>query len=70
MNIKEVINAWATAFNPTEEQKATAEERLKVCGECPHRKTIAGVGLCSKCLCPINKKIFSDNPTCPQGKWF
>ena len=55
------------------------EERKKICGECPHRKTHEQIpdplGFCTKCGCGANprarltNKIKMPQTSCPLGKW-
>tara|TARA_R110002012_G_scaffold179281_3_gene344870 strand:- start:1708 stop:2418 length:711 start_codon:yes stop_codon:yes gene_type:complete len=55
------------------------EERKKICGECPHRKTNEKVpdplGFCTKCGCGANprarltNKIKMPQTSCPLDKW-
>lgn len=70
MNIKEIIEAWKIAHNPTEVQEKLAELRGNICNECPSKKTTLGVTYCDDCGCVISKKIFTNsfNP-CPLSKW-
>lgn len=74
LKTKEIIKAWATSFNPTEEQKKIAENRLKVCKYCLYSKKkrllIKKIVYCKLCGCPLSKKVFSDNiHSCPKDKW-
>ena len=42
------------------------EERLKICGTCPHfwkRK------ICKKCGCVMPLKVKIKKAKCPEGKW-
>jgi hypothetical protein len=74
MNLIEIINAWATSFNPTPIQKEKALERVIVCNGCDKltNKSVFSktIKVCGACGCPINKKVFSQeyNP-CPLKKW-
>jgi len=71
MNFREIIKAWTISFNPTDEQRNLAEQRGKICDECPSKLPMAGImPICKECGCPIGKKIFTDsyNP-CPLKKW-
>lgn len=69
INIKEIVKAWATAFNPTEEQKEKAETRLEICNSCEH-KTDTPIGFaCGKCGCLFKGKVFASDGSCPVGKW-
>lgn len=69
--VQEIVGAWITSFNPTEEQKELAENRYSICFDCDKRKKKLGVEYCSECGCPLSKKIFTQKPndTCPLGKW-
>jgi hypothetical protein len=68
--IKEIILSYATAINPTEEQKQAAEERIKICMKCEFWQE-AAISYCSKCGCPTAGKIFSPIglQACPELKW-
>ncbi len=68
--ITEIIKAWATAINPTAEQKLYAEIRLETCMECEHWKE-GLVSTCSLCGCATKGKVFSPRgiQACPIGKW-
>lgn len=70
MNIKEIIEAWVIAHNPTETQQELAEKRLSICENCPSKITLVRINMCSECGCPVTKKVFtkSFNP-CPLKKW-
>jgi hypothetical protein len=70
--IKEIIVAWSTAINPTEEQKEIAEIRLKTCMNCEFwAENAIGIEYCSKCGCATKGKVFSPKglEACPMGKW-
>lgn len=69
--IKEIILSYATAINPTEEQKLLAEKRLEVCTNCEYWVQGALRDYCSKCGCTTSAKVFSPNgaEACPEGKW-
>lgn len=69
MNIKEIIDAWITAYKPTDSQLKLANERFEICNACPEKKELV-VPFCKQCGCPIGKKVFtqSENP-CPLKKW-
>jgi len=62
--IKEIILAYATMVNPTEEQKKMAEIRLETCNA-------VGIEYCGKCGCATKGKIFSPKgiQACPLSKW-
>jgi hypothetical protein len=68
--ITEIIKAWATAINPTAEQKLYAEIRLETCMECEHWQE-ALISTCKLCGCATKGKVFSPRgiQACPIGKW-
>jgi hypothetical protein len=72
-NIKEIVQSWAIASNPSEKQKILAENRYKICLDCSfYRKSrpITHDEYCSDCQCPLSRKIFSPRfDACPQHKW-
>jgi len=70
MNIREIIDAWIIAHNPTDRQKKLAELRGEFCVDCSARTLKLKIPFCDKCGCPISKKIFTNtyNP-CPLKKW-
>lgn len=72
--ISEIMSAWVVSFNPTEEQKKLAEKRYEVCLGCEHyskKRPVIGDEYCKKCLCPIQKKVYTQKKTdtCPLRKW-
>jgi hypothetical protein len=72
--IKEIAQAWITSFNPTEDQKELANGRYEICLKCEfygESRPVTGDEYCKKCLCPIQKKIFTQkiNDSCPLNKW-
>jgi hypothetical protein len=71
MDFLKIAKAWITAYNPTEKQTLIAEERHKICNECPSNVKSVLMGYkCDECGCPISKKIFSDQfNDCPLKKW-
>lgn len=74
LDLKDIVTSWATALNPTNEQKILAEKRYEICLGCEYygkKRPVTGDEYCKKCLCPIQKKIFSQKlrDTCPLGKW-
>lgn len=72
-DIAEIIVAWHRSRNPTEEQKAIAEQRARICDTCEHKKIIDATKtyICGGCGCPIIKKIYSPKgpDACPKQKW-
>jgi hypothetical protein len=77
LKIVEIAKAWIAAANPTPEQKALAEERAAICGECPHRnnswyvKDNKDIWTCGLCGCPLSKKLFTPAgpDACPDKRW-
>jgi hypothetical protein len=74
LKIVEIAKAWIAAANPTPEQKAIAEYRIKICDGCEAKKAepILQIYICGDCGCPLNKKIFSPKPgkeACPKSYW-
>jgi hypothetical protein len=69
--VTEIVTAWITSFNPTDEQKKLAEDRYSICLNCEFRKKRLNVEYCGKCGCPLSKKIFTQKAydSCPMGKW-
>lgn len=68
--IREIIQSYATAINPTKEQKLIAEQRLKVCITCEHWEENP-ISRCKLCGCLTKGKVFSPNgpDACPEKKW-
>ena len=68
--VKEIILSFATAMNPSEEQKEIAEIRLKTCMGCEFWVD-AVVSYCSECGCSTKGKVFSPKNlnACPKLKW-
>jgi len=74
LKIVEIAKAWIAAANPTPEQKAVAEYRIKVCDRCPHKTYTKHLNMytCGLYGCPLQKKIFSPQPgkkACPGSHW-
>ena len=70
-NVKQILEAWAISYNPSDEQAKTAAKRLEVCDGCENKlKNRFGVFVCIECGCVLSKKAFSPlgNP-CPLRKW-
>ncbi len=72
--ISEIVGAWITAFNPTDDQIELAEKRYETCLGCEFygkSRPLIGDEYCKKCWCPIQKKVYTQkiNDTCPLGKW-
>lgn len=68
--IKEIIQSYAIAMNPTEEQKYVAEVRLQMCMNCEFWKS-SPIEHCSVCGCATKGKVFSPvgSKACPKEKW-
>jgi hypothetical protein len=70
MDIKEIVQAWAIALKPTQEQIELAEKRYEICKSCEYIQDNFFGESCNICGCVIKKKIFSPrNPACPLKKW-
>ena len=70
--VKKIVDAWITSFNPDKEERELAEKRYSICNTCEfNKKNLIGVETCNKCGCPLSKKVFTslDYTTCPIGKW-
>ena len=68
--IKEILISYATAFNPTEEQKIIAEQRLGICANCEFWVQSTIRDYCGKCGCTTSAKVFSPvgADACPEKK--
>lgn len=71
INVKKIVNAWVTSFNPSEEEKELAHKRYDICYGCDQRASKLKVEYCKSCGCPLSKKVFSlaAIASCPLGKW-
>lgn len=70
--ISEIIQSYAAAINPTQEQKEIAAIRLKTCMNCEFwAENAIGMQYCSKCGCLTKGKVFSPKgqQACPEEKW-
>jgi len=69
--IKEIIQSYAIALNPTEEQRKIAEIRLLTCIRCEHWDKTVGIEYCKLCGCATKGKIFTPKglEACPEKKW-
>jgi hypothetical protein len=71
--ISEIAKAWIVAAKPSPIQKELAEKRYNICKECTHygkSRPITGDEYCMDCLCPLSKKVFSQNfDACPKHHW-
>lgn len=73
-DVKEIVSAWVSRVNPTEDQKKLAELRAEICNECDEVKeaveSLNGTRYCSQCGCLIEAKVYSyKEGACPLGKW-
>lgn len=75
MDIFEIVNAWVTSMNPTDDVKNLAYKRLDICNSCEYNVEIfkhkQWSRVCSDCGCPLSKKIFSNKTkdACGLNKW-
>ena len=75
LKFEEIVRAWVTKFNPTEEERALSKKRLEICATCPSRKETLGSNrlfvVCGECGCPLEAKSHSPikEGACPLGKW-
>lgn len=69
--LKEIVLSYATAMNPTEEQKEVAEKRLAICMDCEHWVQSTIRDYCGLCGCNTSAKVFSPvgADACPAKKW-
>lgn len=69
--IKEILQSYANAINPTEEQKEIAEKRLEVCTKCENWVQNPVMDYCGLCGCLTSAKVFSPvgAEACPAKKW-
>ena len=75
--IKDSYKRAVTAVLLENQEKALAEERAAICGECPHRNNSwyvqdnKDIWTCGLCGCPLSKKIFSPAgpDACPDKRW-
>jgi hypothetical protein len=71
--INKIAKAWITAANPTPKQNELAEKRYNICIGCEYygkSRPVTGDEYCTDCLCPISKKIFTqNNDECPKHYW-
>jgi hypothetical protein len=69
INIKEIVQSFATSLNHTKKEVELAEIRYKICKSCGNLNK-GLIETCNICGCIIKKKIFSPrNPACPIKKW-
>lgn len=68
--IKEIVQSYAIALNPTEEQKYIATIRLKTCMDCEFWSSTP-FDRCTICGCATKGKVFTPkgSEACPKGKW-
>jgi hypothetical protein len=70
MDVFEIAKAWRKSYFHNDNEEKMANERLKICNSCEFIKETVVGHICGKCLCPINKKVYSpDFNKCPEKKW-
>ncbi len=71
MDLINIAKSWIIARNPNEEQKRIAESRISICNGCDFSGKVLGVEVCTRCECPLSKKIFSPKGPgeCPESLW-
>jgi hypothetical protein len=72
--IEEIFKAWVSSANPNKDVEELAKQRVKICTSCEYKDEVIQNKkwsfYCTKCTCPINKKIFSPkHNACPENKW-
>lgn len=60
---QEIVDGWSNLL--TGNEKELAEERAKICAECPFNK----MNICSSCGCFIPAKTASPKSNCPKNYW-
>jgi hypothetical protein len=68
MNFIEIAKSWIISINPSEDDIKKSNDRISICNSCEHRKDFL-IYYCDICSCPLQKKIYSKENTCPLGKW-
>ena len=58
INIKKIVNAWLTSFNPTKEEKKLAEKRYDICFGCDQRASLLKIEHCKACGSHYPRKYF------------
>lgn len=71
---EEIVKAWRSKWNPTQEEAQLAEKRLAICIGCPSRKEVIKGSdffvICGECGCPLEAKAHSPRKgACDLGKW-
>jgi hypothetical protein len=71
IDLVNIAKSWMIARDPTPKQKETAESRISICNKCEYSQKVLGAEICTKCGCPLSKKIFSPKGPgeCPEGRW-
>ncbi len=71
IDLVNIAKSWIIARDPNPSQRKAADSRIAICNECPHSVKVLGSEVCSKCGCPLSKKIFSPKGPgeCPDGRW-
>ena len=70
MDFIEIAKYCIISTNPTPLQEEIANSRIEICNSCEYKSEM-GFFYCSKCGCPLKKKIYSPNgpSACPDGRW-
>ena len=58
-----------TYYNITNKEQKVANQRLKICNKCNHKKYIGKVGICDQCGCILESKTRVKDEHCELGKW-
>ena len=79
IDFKEITTAWFNKVIHSPLQKELADDRFKLCLECPSKKEILNDKvwsfICEECGCPLKAKVYTSNTyqsksgSCPLGKW-
>ena len=66
-----LVQALATLTGVQLTPQALAEERLKVCSTCEHKKIVPVLHkeICGLCGCPLQNKTRVASSKCPAAKW-
>jgi ribosomal protein L37AE/L43A len=79
LDFKEISTAWFNSIVHSDKLKKLADERLKICLSCEHKKEIFEGKewslKCNECGCPLKGKVYTPNThfhkngSCPLAKW-
>jgi hypothetical protein len=69
--LQEILISYVRKYNPTDDQKFIASERLQTCMGCEFWVQGQVRDYCSICRCTTSAKVFSPigSEACPMGKW-